>query len=150
MYVGFCKMTALDHIDTTLLVPDFLQKLTGLLLACQAHGQQYRATFGFRSLQLQDELHQKYLAGGPRAAPAGQSAHNYGCAVDLERLNPDGSADWAVSDYQFLDDMAPRFGLQSLASVQDYGHIELQNWEQYRTQSTDFSDVVSGVSSTTG
>lgn len=36
-----------------------------------------------RSFDLQNVLYQKYLNGGPKAAPPGKSFHNYGLAIDV-------------------------------------------------------------------
>lgn len=38
---------------------------------------------GYRSLKDQQLLYDKYKAGGPKAAPPGKSAHNYGKAIDV-------------------------------------------------------------------
>lgn len=41
----------------------------------------------YRSLAEQKALHEKYLAGGNLAAPAGKSWHNVGLAVDLYQID---------------------------------------------------------------
>ncbi len=45
-------------------------------------GCDYIAISGTRTWEEQAELHKRYLAGGPKAAPPGFSWHNYGTAID--------------------------------------------------------------------
>jgi hypothetical protein len=45
-------------------------------------GCDYMAISGTRTWEEQAELYRKYKAGGPKAAPAGGSWHNYGTAID--------------------------------------------------------------------
>lgn len=45
-------------------------------------GCDYVAISGTRTWDAQAELHKKYQAGGPKAAPPGYSWHNYGTAID--------------------------------------------------------------------
>lgn len=91
-------------------------------------------TYGYRSLALQAELYAKYQAGGPRAAPPGKSAHNYGLAVDIVL---DGSPapgiqpDWNTSNPAWVRlfaavDAHPR--LHSGRSFNDADHIEAVHW----------------------
>jgi LAS superfamily LD-carboxypeptidase LdcB len=122
-------MDPLARIDRSKLNVEFLGMLLGLFGAISAHGQSFVATYGYRSLELQKELHDKYLAGGPRAAPPGKSAHNYGAAVDLCRL-VDGKPDWQSGDYALLADLAPRYRLTTGAPYKDYGHVELEDWHK--------------------
>ena len=98
-------------------------------------------TFGFRSLQEQEKLWQIYRKGGPKAAPPGKSAHNYGLAVDVvpdgDDTKPGIQPDWTHEDkdnveWLWLFDAVwkhPR--LHSGRSFQDASHIERLGWKQY-------------------
>lgn len=46
------------------------------------HNIRYKLVSGRRTFAEQAVLHDKYLAGGAKAAPPGQSYHNYGLATD--------------------------------------------------------------------
>lgn len=94
--------------------------------------------YGYRSLDEQKELYNKFLAGGPKAAPPGKSAHNYGLAVDVV---PDGSPapgfqpDWNTGHdaWKWLFDAVfdhPR--LHSGRTFNDSDHIEATNWKAKR------------------
>lgn len=50
-----------------------------------------KAISGHRTYAEQAELYRKYLAGGPQAAPAGHSNHNFGLAIDLGIFDTDGT-----------------------------------------------------------
>src|SRR5262249_46332168 len=76
----------LAKIDLTKLDPEFLGNLYGLLGAAEAHGLVLLATEGYRDPARSDELYAAWMASGqrgPRAAPGGSSAHNFGLAVDF-------------------------------------------------------------------
>ena len=121
----------LHQIDTTKLDPDFLTKLRALLAALVLHNDDsWVATFGFRSWDQQNTLYQKYLAGGPLAAPPGRSAHEHGLAVDLLAFR-DGAPvkDGKDPAYQTLRDLAQRYGLETLYAYGDAGHVQLQDWK---------------------
>lgn len=63
-------------------------------------GEFLTVTEGFRTPERSDELYQKYLAGGPKAAPGGSSWHNYGMAGDVAIITNGGaSANWNANDY---------------------------------------------------
>jgi peptidoglycan L-alanyl-D-glutamate endopeptidase CwlK len=47
------------------------------------HGIIIKVTSGMRSYEEQADLYRKYKAGGPLAAPPGQSNHNFGLAFDV-------------------------------------------------------------------
>lgn len=55
-----------------------LAKATAATFGCD-----YIAISGTRSFKEQEHLYQKYKAGGPKAAPAGYSWHNFGTAIDF-------------------------------------------------------------------
>lgn len=93
---------------------------------------------GYRSMEEQQELYEKYLAGGPKAAPPGRSAHNYGLAVDVV-LDADGDKpglqpSWDTKLPAWLRLRAvcykhPR--LKNGWSFGDWPHIERFNWRKF-------------------
>lgn len=96
-------------------------------------------TYGYRSLAEQASLYEKYQAGGPRAAPPGESAHNYGLAVDvvldLEPDVPGLQPSWDTSKPGWVwlfNAVAAHPRLKSGASFGDGGHIERVHWKAHR------------------
>lgn len=94
---------------------------------------------GYRSLDAQRVLHEKHLAGGPRAAPPGKSAHNYGLAVDVvpdKDSNPANGLqpEWVTSakPWAWLKaNTVPHPRLRSGWSFGDAGHIERYRWRNH-------------------
>lgn len=85
---------------------------------------------GRRSMEEQSRLYQRYLQGGPRAAPPGQSAHEYGLAVDIyvedgARKRYEGPKfEVAVAAFQ-------KAGCQFLPpQYDDPGHAQHPQWRQ--------------------
>jgi hypothetical protein len=73
----------LKTINLDLLYPPFLERYLELKARCRARGANYLSTFGFRSWAESDALHALWKAGkGGRAAPGGDSSHNFGLAGD--------------------------------------------------------------------
>lgn len=99
-----------------------------------AEGQPYVVTSARRSIARQRQLYNAYLRGGPLAAAPGNSAHNYGLAVDFVVRKSDGT----TRAPGWLEHMrARRFGLATLKGDQlkrDPWHVEVPNWRQYVTQ----------------
>jgi peptidoglycan L-alanyl-D-glutamate endopeptidase CwlK len=102
-----------------LIYAPFLERVLDVLADCRAAGTEYCATLGFRTWSQQNAL---YARG--RTAPgvivtharAGESAHNYGLAIDFFAVTPrapDGPLvpNWAPAAYQSLGDMANKHGL---------------------------------------
>ena len=93
---------------------------------------------GHRSLAEQQELYDKYLAGGPKAAPPGRSAHNFGMAVDVV-LDVDGDKpglqpSWDTKLPAWLRLRAACFKhprLKNGWSFGDWPHIERFNWRKF-------------------
>lgn len=82
----------------------------------------------YRSLEDQSALYQKFLSGGPRAAPPGQSAHNYGLAVDIHVL-VNGVARWQGEDFERAKDAFSQAGCLFLPpQYEDPGHCEHPQW----------------------
>lgn len=79
--------------DKTKLDPEFATDVEELLAASE-----YRWVVlgGFRTPAEQAVLHDRTIHGGPLAAAAGHSAHNYGLAVDVAPRAADGTLDWNI------------------------------------------------------
>lgn len=98
----------------------------------------YRVQYGFRSVSEQADLYAKHLAGGPLAAPPGQSAHNYGLAIDVvvdASDRPGLQADWDVTTPAWVwltETIAKHPRLKTGAKYKDYGHIERLNWSTHK------------------
>lgn len=87
-------------------------------------------TEGLRDSVYQKALYEKYLKGGPRAAPPGKSAHEKGLAIDVSLIKNNRTI-WDPEDPAWQRiihkvHMHPR--LHSLADIGDYDHIEAVNW----------------------
>ena len=123
-------------VDASLLEPVFRADIEQLL-AASPHT--WLVTSGHRSNAEQSKLWQIHLAGGPKAAPPGRSAHNYGLAVDVV---PDGDTgkpgiqpDWSGSSHawKWLGDAVdahPR--LRHGRHFGDGPHIEKSKWKEYK------------------
>jgi len=90
---------------------------------------------GARSLTEQAALWAAYQAGGPRAAPPGQSAHNFGLAVDVVadiEPAPGLQPSWDIRKPAWIwlaaaVDAHPR--LHHGRHFGDWPHIERVNWK---------------------
>lgn len=124
------------RVDHELLYPGFLRLLLACLAACERRGALYYLTRGCDDFDAQAALHAAHLAGGPRAAPAGYSGHQYGLAVDGVR-DADTSqpgvqitpASWLSESFAVLREEAERVGLVSGGSFKganpDWPHVQL-------------------------
>jgi peptidoglycan LD-endopeptidase CwlK len=109
----------IKRIDLDLLFPPFLERTLALLGRCrEKYGADYYAISGFRSYQEQDSLYaQGRIIPGRIVtwAESGESAHNFGIAIDLCRdgfLERRGlQPDYRPESYALLGDLAPEFGL---------------------------------------
>jgi len=90
-----------------------------------------------RSLAEQRKLYAAYKRGtGGRAAPPGESAHNYGLAVDVVIYKPGvdpwewATTFWGRRAYRKLHAIAERYGLESIVSSapDDPFHLQAPNW----------------------
>ncbi len=107
------------RLDLDKIHPGFLMKALELLAACKARGATYYAISGYRSYSEQMKLYfQGRTSIGPIVtwARAGESAHNFGIAIDFCK---DADADraglqpsWAAEDYAILGEEAARLGLE--------------------------------------
>ncbi len=127
----------LSRLDSTKLYPPFLASLTSMLDEALGQGISYWAISGFRSYSDQTALFdQGRTTKGPIVtnARAGQSAHNFGVAVDLCRdglvdrvgLQPD----YRPESYEALRLLAPKHGLVWGGSWQfkDLPHVQLPGY----------------------
>jgi len=140
-------MDPLQGIDTTKLDASFYGMLLGFLGGCLAHGLTLKATEGYRDPARSDQLYAEWMASGmrgPRAAPGGKSAHNFGCAVDfLAFRNGQPVKQSSEPEYGLMEEIAPRYGLRTLRALNDGGHVELDDWQRHTAM---FGDVVGGSS----
>lgn len=94
--------------------PDFKKLVDELLALGYANGLNPQVSSALRTPEEQDAL---YAVGRTRpgkvvtAAKRWQSAHNYGTAVDIFFLAPDGTADFSEAKYKKLDALAKAAGL---------------------------------------
>lgn len=111
-------------------------------------------TEGYRTMERSNKLYDEYINGivigraadgtsirgkkGPRAAPGGKSAHNYGLAIDValdgDANKPGLQPTWDVSVkgwawLKYSVGMHPR--LRSGWRYNDWPHIERLNWSNY-------------------
>lgn len=113
------------------MVEPFASDVTALLGADPGD---WVVTSSYRSLDEQKKLHDIYLAGGPKATAPGNSAHNYGLAVDVT-LVKDGKDDWDYTDedwQRMVDAVQASPHLHSLGpSIGDWDHIEATHWRNH-------------------
>lgn len=82
-----------------------------------------RYTFATRTFAEQAALRKKYEAGGPRAAPAGKSWHNYKCACDIVFI-VNGKAKWDTKYYTgIIRKHFLKYGLENYID-NDSGHFQ--------------------------
>ena len=125
------------RIDLDLLYPPFLEKLLDAVAACEARGARYIATHGHRTYGAQMALWaQGRTVKGPRVtgAKGGQSAHNFGLAVDFVRdgdLSKDGVQPlWDAEAFKVLIEECEKRGLHSGKGYGDLPHV---SWPGYVT-----------------
>lgn len=125
--------------------PEFKDDIISLLTPSEFD---WYITSGRRELSEQSNLYAKYLKGGPKAAPPGKSAHNYGLAIDLV---PDGNFTkpglqmmWEISKHVigvenkaapwlWLADAIYRHPrLHSGRGFGDWPHVEKVKWQEYK------------------
>lgn len=103
-----------EGVDLDYLEPGFRDSVFLLLANCKAKGKKYLVTEGYRSWARSHALHGAFLGGGPRAAPAGFSAHNYGLAVDaylILKPSPKRVVSMKAEDFECLISEAKKLGL---------------------------------------
>jgi peptidoglycan L-alanyl-D-glutamate endopeptidase CwlK len=121
-----------QRVNLDQLYMPFVQKVLGVAAACRARGADYWATLALRDYAFQERLYKAHLAGGPRAAPPGLSAHQYGLAVDFTRdLDAHAAGiqpDWSHEDYLILGEETERVGLVWGNHFGDAPHVQ---WPGY-------------------
>lgn len=118
------------RIDLDLLEPEFRDQQFELISNCLNRGFSYHATRGYDTYGAQMALWAKgRTTPGPRVtnAKGGQSAHNFGLAVDYV-LDKDQKVagiqpDWQVEAYRVLVEEAQAMGLHSGVGYKDYPHV---------------------------
>ena len=101
----------------------------GIVAELARRGLRAVVTSGYRSLAKQARLYEAYRRGGPLAARPGQSAHNFGLAVDIAFPGEPRSS----RHYATMHRIARTFGLQPLGVFQrgkDPYHVEVPNWRE--------------------
>jgi peptidoglycan L-alanyl-D-glutamate endopeptidase CwlK len=129
----------LTRIDLDVLYPPFVDKLIALVGACQDKGAHYYAVCGTRTFSEQTKLYEQgRTAPGPRVtnAKAGESAHNFGLAVDFVRdgvLDRKGlQPDWKPESYTELGVEAAALGLEWGGHFKSFDGPHVQ-WPGYVT-----------------
>lgn len=125
------------HVESKLLLPQFVQDVNDLI-GPAPHA--FYVTEGFRSIERSNALYASYIAGdGPRAAPGGRSAHNFGLAIDIaldsDLHTPSLQPTWDIKMEGWLwlrgaVNKHPR--LRGGWWYSDWPHIEVYKWQQYK------------------
>ena len=122
------------RVDLSNIYPPFAEKCKNLLQICESRGVRYYMISGYRSVTEQNEL---YAQGRTKPgqivtnARGGQSAHNFGIAIDFCRdvdMQRSGlQPSWNTPDYKVLGEEAVRLGLESglYWNFKDAPHIQL-------------------------
>lgn len=134
------------RIEPRLLLPSFVEDINELLEPSEFA---WYVTEGFRSIERSNVLYAAYKAGtGPRAAPGGSSAHNYGLAIDValdaDLYKPGLQPDWnpgfdngKADGWLWLRGAVnahPR--LRGGWWYNDWPHIERYKWQQMKEWKT--------------
>lgn len=130
------------RIDLDKLYAPFVEKVLDVIADCKAAGYVYYATLGYRTYAEQDALYQQGRVSPGKivtAARGGQSAHNFGLAIDFTHdldINKVGlQPDWAAANYLYLGKMARLRGLVWGGDWHspDMPHVQ---WGSYTTASS--------------
>ncbi len=106
--------------------PPFLERHLELKARCRARGASYLSTCLLRSVTESNLLYAKYRAGGPRAAPGGESSHNFGLAADEALIiapSPKRVVRWDPGDFDILGEEAGKLGLHWGHGYGDDPHV---------------------------
>lgn len=127
----------LSRIDSTKLYPPFASALAAMLDEAMRAGAQFWAISGFRAYAEQQALYDQGRATPGKVvsnAKAGESAHNFGIAVDLCRdglvdragLQPD----YKPEAYEMLRELAPKYGLVwgGAWKFRDNPHVQMPHY----------------------
>lgn len=131
----------MNKLDT--LEPDFKPQVEELIAKTEtATGRKWAASDARRTMAQQRDI---YAQGRTKPgkvvsnAKPGQSAHNFGYAVDLWPLTTDGDFDWGArqSLFKVMADIAVDMGLTAgfyFKSFLDMPHVESPKWRQQQTR----------------
>lgn len=93
-------------------------------------------TAGHRTRREQSKLYEIYKNGGPKAAPPGKSAHNYGLAIDVVLdCDPDKGLQpsWNIKLKQWLvlkSRLLTHPTLEHGSAFGDWPHIQRRHWRK--------------------
>lgn len=129
-----------SRVDESLMNPDFVKDIKDVFGPSQWN---WLVTEGFRSIERSNTLFAAYKAGtGPRAAPGGSSAHNFGLAVDVvfdgDPVKAGVQPDWNTSKdaWQWLlKTIKAHPRLSSGAGYHDWPHVERYQWRKFKNWS---------------
>lgn len=93
------------------LLPQVRPLARRLLAEAARRGIVAKVTSGSRSYAEQAELRRRSEAGGPKAAPAGWSNHNFGLAFDITLFSSAGKPIWESPNYRTLGQLGKALGL---------------------------------------
>ncbi len=123
------------RINLDLIEPEFLMKCLELISNCLSRGVSYHATRGYDTYDTQNALYaQGRSTPGPVVthAKGGQSAHNFGLAIDFvcdaDSVKAGIQPDWSTKAYKVLVEEAEKLGLHSGAGYRDYPHVGVQKY----------------------
>lgn len=117
-------------INLNFIHPDLVIRAGDVLEDCEKEGTSYYASSGFRTYAEQMKLWtQGRTAPGRKITNAvgGQSAHNFGLAIDFYCLK-DGKASWDFKDYDCLGKWAKQHKLHWGANYKDPVHLSLPGY----------------------
>lgn len=112
--------------------PELAAAITEIVNQAGVRGVKVRAISGYRSPQAQDALYaQGRSVPGPIVtyARGGESAHNWGAAVDVW-VTPDTPENWTM-----VGELGEQLGLTwggRWLRLRDLGHLELSGWKSLR------------------
>jgi hypothetical protein len=134
-------LDATNEKRVSTLHPPFQALARAFLTECEKAGYRLRVTFGHRSLDEQAKLYaQGRTAPGPIVTNAkpGQSAHNYGSAIDVVFLTKDGKADWN-GPWKAIGAIGEQLGLVwggNFKTIIDRPHFEWAHWRDLRAKAS--------------
>lgn len=124
-----------SRIDLDFIYPPLLEKLLDTIAACNARGASYHATHGYRTYGEQMQIWAQGRTNPGKIvtqAKGGESAHNFGLAVDfvrdLDLKAPGIQPGWDAKHYDVLIEEATKRGLHSGKGYKDFPHI---GWPGY-------------------
>lgn len=119
------------RISLDLLYPPFLEKVLEVIARCNERGHQFVATSGYRTYGEQMDLWKlgRVLPGKVVTnARGGESAHNFGLAIDfvrdIDNTKPGVQPSWKREDYEVLVEECAREGLHNGKDYGDWFHVQ--------------------------